>query len=59
MILVVALRSRFDPSAMATSQVVRLEARVLGDASKHARADLVTFVEGEDVALTVLDQHPV
>jgi hypothetical protein len=32
---------------------------VLGNAGKHARADLVTFVEREDVALTVLDQHPV
>jgi hypothetical protein len=59
MILVVALRSRFGPSAMATSQIVRLEARVLGDASKHARADFVTFVKREDIALTVLDQHPV
>jgi hypothetical protein len=48
-----------DPSAVASSQVVRREARVLGDAGKHARADLVTFVEREDVALTVLDQHPV
>jgi hypothetical protein len=41
------------------SQVFRFETGVLGDASKHARADLVTFVERKDIALTVLDQHPV
>jgi hypothetical protein len=58
MMLVVGLLS-LDPSAVASSQVVRREARVLGNAGKHARAYLVTFVEREDVALAVVYQHPV